>query len=91
MTDLKGRFKKYLATMIVGRQEQISVVFTQKDLNAIINDLGDAQSVSKLISHVVEEMCDEYCKWPEQWDTEAEGTELCESDICANCPLNRLT
>lgn len=36
------------------------------------------------------DMCQNYCKYPDIWDEEKEGIELCESDICANCPLNRL-
>lgn len=90
VTDMKGRFENYLAVMIAGRHETINGIFTETDLKAIINDLGEARSVTTLIEHVVEEMCDKYCKYPEQWDEEAEGVELSESDICKNCPLNRL-
>lgn len=36
------------------------------------------------------DICRNYCKYTDTWDEEAEGMELCESDICANCPLNRL-
>ncbi len=32
-------------------------------------------------------MCDDYCKWPTEWQGEGE---LAESDICKNCPLNYL-
>ena len=42
------------------------------------------------IEDVCQEICESYCKYPEQWDEEKEGMELSESDICANCPLNRL-
>ena len=42
------------------------------------------------IEDVCQEICESYCKYPEQWDEEKEGMELCESDICSNCPLNRL-
>ena len=42
------------------------------------------------IEDVAKEICECYCKYPEQWDEEKEGMELIESDICANCPLNRL-
>lgn len=36
------------------------------------------------------DICDNYCKYPLTWDEEAEGMELCESEICEDCPLNRL-
>ena len=43
------------------------------------------------ITQQFEEIANEICsKYPEQWDEEKEGMELCESDICKNCPLNRL-
>ncbi len=42
------------------------------------------------IEDVAKEICECYCKYPEQWDEGKEGMELIESDICANCPLNRL-
>lgn len=38
----------------------------------------------------VEEMCNKYCKYPEIWDEDKEGVELADSDICKNCPLNKL-
>ena len=34
--------------------------------------------------------CNDYCRYPRSWDEDAEGTELSESDVCANCPLNDL-
>lgn len=48
------------------------------------------QTIPQSLEEVVSEMCDKYCKWPLQWDEEAQGCELSESDVCANCPLNRL-
>ena len=47
-------------------------------------------TIPQILEEVVEEMCQKYCKYPEQWDEEKEGLELSESEICANCPLNRL-
>ena len=48
------------------------------------------QTVSEILEEVKEEMCQFYCKWPNQWDEEAEGIELSESTLCGNCPLGRL-
>jgi hypothetical protein len=48
------------------------------------------ESVTQIIEEVAEKMCTNYCKWPDLWDEEAEGMELCDSNHCKNCPLNRL-
>ena len=47
-------------------------------------------TVSEIIEEVIEEVCDKYCKYPDIWDEEKEGVELSDSDICKNCPLNKL-
>ncbi len=52
--------------------------------------MEDKQTIPQILEGIAEEICDKYCKWPDQWDEESNG-ELSESDICANCPLNRLT
>lgn len=41
-------------------------------------------------NRVVEDICNNYCKYPNQWNEEKEGCELSESEVCANCPLNKL-
>lgn len=47
-------------------------------------------TISEIIEQVKTEMCRDYCKYTDTYDEEAEECELCESDICANCPLSRL-
>lgn len=47
-------------------------------------------NVVRIIEAVCEDMCKNYCKYPDIWAEEKEGCELCESDICNNCPLNKL-
>ena len=47
-------------------------------------------NIVKQLNQIVEDVCQNYCKYPDNWDEDKEGVELCESDICANCPLNRL-
>ena len=57
------------------------------------------------LEQIKEEMCDKYCKWPEKYNgteevkawsadevimTVIQPIPLSESDICKNCPLNRL-
>lgn len=46
------------------------------------------KTISQILIEVTEEMCSKYCRYPLTWD-QRDG-ELCDSDICANCPLNRL-
>lgn len=48
------------------------------------------KTISSQLQEIVEEFCNDYCKHPYTWDEEKEGCELSESDICANCPLNRI-
>ena len=47
-------------------------------------------TISGIIEEVKEAICNDYCKYPDIWDEEVEGVELCESDKCRECPLNRL-
>lgn len=48
------------------------------------------QSITQWLQDIVEDVCQNYCKYPDNWDEESEGVELSESDICKNCPLNKL-
>lgn len=48
------------------------------------------QTVTEIFEQIKFEICDHYCKYPNEWDEEAEGMELSESDICWKCPLSRL-
>lgn len=50
----------------------------------------DEYNVRVIIERACAEFCDKYCKWPEKWDADKEGMELCESEHCANCPTQRL-
>ena len=36
-----------------------------------------------------QEMCEHYCKYPNEWDEEKEGLTLVDA-ICQNCPLEKL-
>ena len=47
-------------------------------------------NIADQLREIAETMCNEYCKYPHIWDEEKEGIELAESEICANCPLNKL-
>ena len=49
------------------------------------------ENVSSLLESVANDICDNYCKYPDIYKPEEnDGVELCESEICQNCPLNRL-
>ena len=48
------------------------------------------ETITQIIEKVMEEMCNDYCKWPDLYEEEMEGCELSESSICRDCPLNRL-
>ena len=48
------------------------------------------KSIVEILDEVVDDICNNYCKWPEKWDEEKEGKELSDSEICDNCPLNKL-
>ena len=53
-------------------------------------EVEEYRTIPKILEDVVEDMCHNYCKYPEQWDEEKEGMELADSDFCLKCPLNRL-
>ena len=48
------------------------------------------KTISIQLQEIIEDFCNNYCKYPDLWDEEKEGCELSESDICKNCPLNRI-
>lgn len=52
--------------------------------------MSETKSITSQIHEITEDMCNNYCKYPESWDEEREGCELSESDICSNCPMSRL-
>ena len=52
--------------------------------------MDEQNNVRVIIEQACAEFCDKYCKWPDLWDAEKEGMDLCESEHCANCPTQRL-
>ena len=51
---------------------------------------AEHKSIVAILEEIASDFCAHYCKYPDIWDEEAEGCELCESEICAECPINRL-
>lgn len=47
-------------------------------------------SIVEQIEEIKTEICEKICKYPDIWDEEKEGCELCDSVICEKCPLGRL-
>jgi len=52
--------------------------------------MDKVKRISELLEQIAEEFCINYCKYPGIWDAEKEGCELSESDVCNQCPINRL-
>lgn len=53
-----------------------------------MND-DQAASVTEIIEEVKEEMCDHYCKWPDQYKHVGSYGMILQK-YCDRCPLNRL-
>ena len=53
------------------------------------NNVND-MTITEQLNQMAEDFCTKYCKYPATWDAEKEGVELCDSEICSNCPLSRL-
>ena len=51
---------------------------------------GKKKTISEEFEDIKEQMCRNYCKYTDTWDEEVMGYELCESEVCAQCPLTRL-
>ena len=47
-------------------------------------------SITEILEDIREQMCNDYCRYPREWDEETEGCELIDSDVCVACPLNKL-
>ena len=63
-------------------QEMRMAIYAKKAAEA------ERKTVPQILEEIAGQLCDSYCKYPEQWDAEKEGKELIDSDICMNCPLN---
>lgn len=48
------------------------------------------RTITEQIEEIKDDICNNYCKYPDIYDEETEGCDLSESDHCRNCPLNRL-
>lgn len=51
---------------------------------------AEGKTVPQILEEIAGQFCDYYCKYPDSWDIETEGCDLCESEICIECPINKL-
>lgn len=49
--------------------------------------MDEQKKVREIIKEVIEKICNDYCKYPEEY---REKCERLIDDQCCNCPLNRL-
>lgn len=47
------------------------------------------KSIAQQLEEVTQEICDNYCKYPERYTAE-EWDSVCE-ELCYKCPLNKLS
>lgn len=52
--------------------------------------MDNTKTITAQIEEIKDDICNDYCKYPDIYDEEKEGCDLSESDHCQNCPLNRL-
>lgn len=49
------------------------------------------KSITEQLSEVVDDFCNNYCKYPVLYDAEEhDGVELADSGICDRCPIIKL-
>lgn len=53
-------------------------------------DETGSENICEQLEAIANKICTDYCKYPDIWDEEKEGTQLFESDICDKCPVNML-
>lgn len=46
----------------------------------------DEKLLEERLQKAAEELCDNYCKYPEQWNSD----DLSEAEICRKCPLTKI-
>ena len=62
-----------------------------KEMPQIFLRRKNERKVTEIFEEVLNEFCQDYCKYPDTWDEEKEGCELSESERCQKlCPFNRV-
>lgn len=52
--------------------------------------MTEEQKKKEKIEKLAAVFCDQYCRFPREYDEDVHGVPLAESHICLNCPLNDL-
>lgn len=53
--------------------------------------MAEQKKITDILNELIDDMCNKYCKYPFEYDPEEhDGVELCDSEICQNCPLVKL-
>lgn len=53
----------------------------------VCSEPAKPKTIAQIVEEVSEEICDHYCKWPEQYGDDESGLL---NEKCDGCPLNRL-
>ena len=53
-------------------------------------EMGLIDKLDSEVEKIKEEICDKYCKFPDQYGKTATGAEEMVDVVCKNCPLCRL-
>ena len=71
------------------------VLYIEHEQSPVLSDSSKMEgqqmaekTATQIIEEVRDEMCNKYCKYPDLWNDE--NGELCDSEECQNCPLNKL-
>ena len=79
---------------IKGRDDipRLYVGYSPNDVK-LAGEKAEAEEALKnkaIAEEAVTDICNHYCKYPLIWDEDAEEVELSESEICKNCPMNKI-
>ena len=77
-TDMGARFVGY---------SEIARLIDQAPTLSADAEPAKPQTIAQIVEEVSEEICDHYCKWPEQYGDDESGLL---NEKCDGCPLNRL-
>ena len=94
LTDLVKTYAKFKDDLLYAKGDIKALTIAINDMKEmtrikIDGDLKELKTMDKL-EIVINNMCDNYCKYPYIWDEETEGASLADSGICDRCPLNEL-
>ena len=65
-------------------QEQRLMAYAKKAAEA------QSKSIRETLEEIASDFCEHYCKYPDIFNADEEGCELSETEICAECPVNKL-